>query len=113
MATMDEPIDLSAQMQLAGEEESPSLGAFIKNEREPRKDQPLFSLNEGRESLTKNLSSDFMPLNKKLADKEAPSSIVPTFATADNGALIKGHLPRQRAVMPFKWHLHHPLKRSA
>lgn len=90
MATMDEPIDLSAQMQLAGEEESPSLGAFIKNEREPRKDQPLFSLNEGRESLTKNLSSDFMPLNKKLADKEAPSSIVPTFATADNGALIKG-----------------------
>lgn len=33
-----------SQLQLAGEEDSPELGVFIKNEKEERRDQSLFPL---------------------------------------------------------------------
>ncbi|ENU1227347.1 flagellar hook-length control protein FliK [Providencia rettgeri] len=59
-----------SQLQLAGEEDSPELWVFIKNEKEERRDQSHFPLDNQREIRGKNLTADFMPLNKKVSDKE-------------------------------------------
>ncbi|MDK7759383.1 flagellar hook-length control protein FliK [Providencia rettgeri] len=59
-----------SQLQLAGEEDSPELGVFIKNEKEERRDQSLFSLDNPKDIRGKNLTTDFMPLNKKVSDRE-------------------------------------------
>ncbi|MEX9461436.1 flagellar hook-length control protein FliK [Providencia vermicola] len=85
----DESIDFRAQMQLAEDEESTSIAAFIKNEKQERKDQPLFSLNNKREISAKELTHDFMPLNKKLADKD-PLSVTQNVSVVDNSQNIKG-----------------------
>ncbi|USR66406.1 flagellar hook-length control protein FliK [Providencia stuartii] len=59
-----------SQLQLAGEDEAPALGTVIKNEKEERRDQPLFALDNPRDARGKNLTQDFMPLNKKVSDKD-------------------------------------------
>lgn len=59
-----------SQQQIAGEEDGPELGVFIKNEKEERRDQPLFPFDNPRDIRSKNLTADFMPLNKKVSDKD-------------------------------------------
>ncbi|HGN1705333.1 TPA: flagellar hook-length control protein FliK [Providencia rettgeri] len=59
-----------SQRQIAGEEDSPALGVFIKNEKEERRDQPLFPLDNQKDVRNKGLTQHFMPLNKKVSDKD-------------------------------------------
>lgn len=59
-----------SQRQIAGEEDSPALGVFVKNEKEERRDQPLFPLDNPKDVRSKDLPQDFMPLNKKVSDKD-------------------------------------------
>ncbi|WP_275075478.1 flagellar hook-length control protein FliK [Providencia rettgeri] len=66
-----------SQLQLAGEDEAPALGTVIKNEKEERRDQPLFALDNQRDVRGKNLTQDFMPLNKKVSDKDALTNMQP------------------------------------
>ena len=66
---------IGSQLELTSEEEAPTLGAFIKNEKEERRDQPFFSLDNNRNIQTKKLTEDFAPLNKKVIDKEPLSNL--------------------------------------
>ncbi len=66
---------IDSQLELADEEKAPTLGVFIKNEKDERRDQPLFSLDNHRDITTKKLTEDFAPLNKKVVDKEPLSSL--------------------------------------
>ncbi|WP_273837754.1 flagellar hook-length control protein FliK [Providencia rettgeri] len=66
-----------SQLQLAGEDEAPALGTVIKNEKEERRDQPLFALDNQRDVRGKNLTQDFIPLNKKVSDKDALTNMQP------------------------------------
>lgn len=84
-------LELSVSMQLAGEEELPILSTFIQNEQEDRRDQPLFLLHDDRKIPTKKLSQDFMPLHKKLADKESPS-VAQKLSTTNNSINMKDTL---------------------
>lgn len=84
----DSKLDLSVSIQLTGEEESPSLSTFIQNEQEERRDQPLFALNDDRPISTEKLSQDFMPLHKKLIDKEPPS-VAQMLSTTNNSINLK------------------------
>ncbi|HBO23917.1 MAG TPA: flagellar hook-length control protein FliK [Providencia sp.] len=66
---------IGSQLELADEEKAPTLGVFIKNEKDERRDQPLFSLDNHRDITTKKLTEDFAPLNKKVVDKEPLSNL--------------------------------------
>lgn len=85
----DSKLDLSVSIQLASEEESAFLSTFIQNEQEELRDQPLFALNDDRPIPTEKLSQDFMPLYKKLMDKEPPS-VAQMLSTTNNSINLKG-----------------------
>lgn len=97
----DEGNDLEgSQLQLAGEDDAPALGAFLKNEKEERRDQPLFALNQQRDVRGKNLTEDFMPLNKKVSDK-APQTDVQTLTTQFLSQTAKGAFTLQTETGAF------------
>ncbi len=79
----------SSVLSLDAEEDVPALGAFMKNEKEERRDQPLFPLDNTRDPRTKKLTEDFMPLNKKGLDKE-PLSNLQAMATENISHNVKG-----------------------
>lgn len=89
-----------SQLQLAGEDDAPALGAFIKNEKEERRDQPLFPLDNQRDIRGKNLTQDFMPLNKKVSDKE-PIASVQALTTEMLGQNTKGAFTLQTETGAF------------
>lgn len=85
----EEETELRAQVPLANDDEAPAhLATFIKNEKEERKDQPLLPLNESRQTSVKDLTHDFMPLNKKSVEKE-PLSISQAVNTLENSSNLK------------------------
>lgn len=89
-----------SQLPLAGEDEAPALGTFIKNEKEERRDQPLFPLDNQRDVRGKNLSADFMPLNKKVSDKE-PLVNLQTLTPDSPNQHVKGAFTLQTDVGAF------------
>ncbi|MDV5225097.1 flagellar hook-length control protein FliK [Providencia rettgeri] len=64
------------------------LTAFIKNEKEERKDQPLLPLNESKKIVVKDLSHDFMPLNKKSIERET-FSVSQAISNGENTGNLK------------------------
>lgn len=87
----EEDIELRTQAPLTeieNEEQPAHLTAFIKNEKEARKDQPLLPLSESRQPAAKDLSHDFMPLNKKSLEKE-PLAISQAVSSIENTNNLK------------------------
>lgn len=89
-----------SQLQLAGEDEAPALGTVIKNEKEERRDQPLFALDNPRDVRGKNLTQDFMPLNKKVSDK-APLANMQTVTNETLSQTAKGAFTLQTDTGAF------------
>lgn len=97
--TSDKLLDKS-QLVLDEQEDKPAITAFIKNEKDERRDQPLLPLDNQRDVRSKNLTADFMPLNKKVSDKE-PQSGLPTFSADMLGSNGKGAFVTQSETSAF------------
>lgn len=82
------------------EEEAPALEPFIKNEKEERRDQPLFALNNQRDNRTKVLTQDFMPLNKKV-DNNKPELNFQALAAENSSNMAKSAFTAQSETGAF------------
>ena len=82
------------------EEETPALGGFIKNEKEERRDQSLFALDNQRDNRTKSLTQDFMPLNKKGVNDD-PELNFQTLATENSSNTTKSAFAVQSETGAF------------
>ncbi|MTC60338.1 flagellar hook-length control protein FliK [Providencia rustigianii] len=77
-APFDEKALVGSQLQLAGEEQDPTLGLMTKKEVGERRDQSLFALDNQRVIPTKDFAQDFMPLSKKSLNTDSISQWVNT-----------------------------------